>query len=191
MSQISPLEAHHCTCLGPPRERKAKVQRTLLCDRSWPCAWSSFCKGSVVRISPLWSKRGCSSVQCLAMFFNPPAVSNSNGSCSKIKGTPCQVLTGNTSAYRSGQWWVLTRIFLTPVSSSLSKMCWMSGRPRTGSSGFGQVSVSGRRRVPSPAPRTKAVSGFATSCAFCTCAVSTIAFWQRGNLFLRAMATVV
>ena len=47
-------------------------------------------------------------------------------------------------------------IFLQPAALSFSITCASSGFPPTGTSAFGMVSVSGFRRVPSPAANINA-----------------------------------
>ena len=95
---------------------------------------------------------------------SPPAVPRIVSSNDHATGTP--PYSSPTAARSvSARWWAFTTKRSAPSARRWSKSRKRIGRPPSGRSGFGVASVAGRKRVPKPAARTRAITaGKTMSC---------------------------
>src|SRR6266542_1152700 len=107
------------------------------------------------RTSPFTRKIASAPERSGAASRSAPPVPAMTGSSETARAIPSVSAASRAArAMSAGRWWTFTTARRTPAPARRASENRTSGRPHTGTAGFGTRSVSGRSRVPSPAQRT-------------------------------------
>ena len=124
-----------------------------------------------------------------AFFIPPPVSSNIARSSLMWIVMPKSLLARRNSIICSPKWWILIVISLNPASFSRRITRSNIGFPATETSALGVWSVSGRRRVPSPAANIIAFTVYLFALKFCSIFCSLcIKFTCTPNFLFRCSA---
>ena len=134
-----------------------EVSRSVACAPLDRCRRISFRSGQRQRLSPLISRTRSAGAKNSSQGWSAPSVPSSSGSSDQMSGMPA-VGVAEALPDLVSQVVEVDRRGLAPDRGELRQRVAEDGQPRTGSSGFGVSSVSGRSRVPSPAASTRALS---------------------------------